>query len=150
MTKFVRNMTLALVGIALVSASAVLTANAQNVPGPAPKAPVKLIDSDKDILGHKLRYANGAGARIESQIVTLQPGEKTPWHSHPVPTFGYILKGKVTIHYSTGEVRSVSEGEALLEAQFTPHMGVNNGAHPVEILVVYSGAAGLANSAVQK
>lgn len=123
------------------------TARAQNDPGPVPAEPIPLVNSSRDILGGTIRYADGAVAKLESMIVTIKSGERTPWHSHPVPTFGYLLEGQITVHYETGEVRTIREGEALIEAQFTPHRGVNTSGKPARILVVYAGVPGLENTA---
>jgi hypothetical protein len=46
-----------------------------------------------------IRYPSGAPARLTAVEITLQPGEQTGWHTHPVPVFGYILDGELTIDY---------------------------------------------------
>jgi len=33
--------------------------------------------------------------------ITLLPGQQTGWHTHPVPLFGYILEGELTVDYGT-------------------------------------------------
>jgi hypothetical protein len=49
----------------------------------------------------------------------------------------------VTVDYDGGLRRTYRAGEAFLEAMDRPHDGVNDGAVPCQILVVFLGAAGL-------
>jgi quercetin dioxygenase-like cupin family protein len=112
-------------------------------------SPVTLINSSTDVLGQPIHYPDGGAAKLESQIVTLRAGERTPWHSHSVPTFGYMIQGEITVHYATGEAHSFTKGDSLIEAQNMAHMGVVTSALPAKILVVYAGTDGLANTKIE-
>ena len=56
-----------------------------------------------------------------------------------------VLEGEITVTYQdpAGTVRTYRAGEALVEAHEVPHAGVNTGAVPVRILVVFAGAEGV-------
>lgn len=109
-----------------------------------------LLDSSKTILGQPLVYPSDGTARLQSVIVTMQPGEQTGPHKHPFPTYGYILEGELTVEYDNGETRVYKEGDALLEAVDILHNGKNNGTVPMRILVVFMGVDGQLNSLMEK
>lgn len=100
----------------------------------------------KDTLGNVLHYPDGQPAEISSYEITMGPGDVTKWHQHPVPTIGFILSGEVTVYYADDQMRTFKAGDAVIEAQFTPHQGQNSGTSPVKILVVYAGAKGTKNT----
>ena len=54
---------------------------------------VKLLDSGVNFVGEQVSYPKGK-ARIRSVLATMAPGQKTGWHKHGVPTYGYILEGQ--------------------------------------------------------
>ena len=58
---------------------------------------VTLLKTQTTNLEQPIAYPAGAAAEITALIVTLQPGEETGWHQHPVPLFGTLLSGEVTI-----------------------------------------------------
>ena len=140
------------VSILMALAAGTAIALEENRKQPEPdvfEKPVTLVDSAADILGHPIYYPGGAPAKLVGQIITLEPGAHTPWHSHGVPTFGYLLQGEISVHYATGDVRMFKAGDSLIEAQHTPHMGVVSGSAAAKILVVYAGAEGQANTTLE-
>src|SRR3977135_407748 len=44
-----------------------------------------------------IRYPSGAATRVTAIEITLEPGQETGWHMHPVPIFGYIIEGELTV-----------------------------------------------------
>lgn len=112
--------------------------------GEAQSAP--LLASGETIVGEKIAYPVGAPARVTAGILTLAPGASTGWHTHGVPTFGYILAGELTVDYSEKGVRVYRAGGAVLEAINVAHDGRNTGAGPMRILAVFMGAEGLPTS----
>jgi quercetin dioxygenase-like cupin family protein len=104
-----------------------------------------ILQGNADILGAPILYPAGE-AEITAVMITLPPGAETGWHSHPVPLFGQVVSGVLTVDYGSKGVRRLQPGEALLEAVNWPHKGVNHGNVPVEILVIYMGAKGAPNS----
>lgn len=103
----------------------------------------KLIDSDKDIIGNPVTYPGGQQATISGYDITLRPGECNGWHSHPVPTFGYMLSGTLTVSYANEEKRVIKAGSTIIEAQHMKHEGCNTGDDDVRIIVFYAGADGV-------
>jgi quercetin dioxygenase-like cupin family protein len=136
----------------LISTLAIaLTALSLTAGGPAqtrdgkPRVEV-LLSTDKTILGQKIVYPRGAQAQVTAAIVTLEPGQTTVWHTHPVPVFGMMLEGRLTVDYGAHGKRVYKKGDALAEAMKQAHQGRNEGVGRVRILVVFLGAKGVANS----
>ena len=100
-----------------------------------------LLRSGETVVGERIVYPSGAPA-VDSLIVTMSPGEATGWHKHGVPTYAFMLAGQVTVDYDGAGRRTYRQGEAFLEAMDRWHNGVNDGAEPCRILVVFIGAAG--------
>ena len=109
-----------------------------------------LLNDSTTVLGQPFAYPSEGTPKIQSVIVTMQPGEQTGPHRHPFPTFGYILEGEVTVDYANGVSKTYHEGDALLEAIDMSHNGRNTGTEPVRILVVFTGVDGQPNSLPQK
>lgn len=114
------------------------------------KRVLPLLDSDKTVLGQPLSYPADGSARIQSVIVTMLPGEETGPHTHPYPTYGYILEGELTVSYPQGVRKVYKKGEAVLEAVNTIHDGKNTGTVPLRILVVFMGLEGQPNTILEK
>jgi quercetin dioxygenase-like cupin family protein len=112
----------------------------------APQALVPLLSSGQTIVGETLNYPSGAPARVTAAILTLPPGAETGWHTHGVPTFGYMLDGELTVDYGEKGKRIYRAGDAVLEAIQVAHNGRNTGSGPMRILAVFMGAEGLSNS----
>jgi hypothetical protein len=83
---------------------------------------------------------------VTAAVVTLAPGQETGWHTHGMPTFGYVLEGELEVDYGKAGVRVYRAGDAVLEAIGVAHNGRNIGAGPMRILAVFMGADGLATS----
>ena len=112
-------------------------------PSPAFAGVEELMKTESDIIGNAITYPSGEAAQITGIMLTMQPGESNGWHSHPVPTFGYMLSGELTVEYETGELKVMRAGEMIVEAQHTPHQGHNRGSEVVKIAVFYAGADGV-------
>jgi quercetin dioxygenase-like cupin family protein len=94
--------------------------------------------------GEKIVYPEGE-AQITSVLLKIAEGEVTPFHCHPVPTLGYILKGKIEVETKSGETSVFSEGESVVEVLGTLHRGKALGG-PVEIVVFYAGSTSVPNT----
>lgn len=105
----------------------------------------KLLDTQTTNIGQSIHYPAGGPAHVTSLIVTLMPGEKTGRHKHPVPLYGYLLSGEISIDYGEGRVRTYKAGDAFVEALDTWHDGTNTGTVPLRILAVFMGAVGTEN-----
>ena len=106
-----------------------------------------VLSTESTVTGEPIRYPSGAPAQITALEITLQPGQQTGWHTHPVPLFGYILEGELTVDYGAKGQRVYRKGDGLAEAMNESHNGRNLGASPVKILAVFIGMEGVQDSA---
>lgn len=104
-----------------------------------------LLSTSETIVGEPIRYPDTGAAKVTAAIVTLAPGETTPWHQHGVPMFAYLLGGELNVDYGVKGKKVYKAGDALVEAMAATHRGTNHGDVPVRILVVYMGAQGADN-----
>jgi quercetin dioxygenase-like cupin family protein len=105
-----------------------------------------VLSTGSTVAGEPIRYPSGAPALITAVEITLEPGQQTGWHTHPVPLFGYILEGELTVDYGTKGRRIYRRGDALAEAMNEAHNGRNTGQRVVKILAVFIGMEGLQGS----
>jgi quercetin dioxygenase-like cupin family protein len=113
----------------------------------APKTSVEpLLATAETNLGQPIFYPSDSPAKVTAVIITLPPGASSGWHRHPVPLFGYMLAGELTVSYKGAGERIYRPGDALMEAVDTPHDGRNTGETEVRILAVIMGVEGIPNS----
>jgi quercetin dioxygenase-like cupin family protein len=93
--------------------------------------------------GDPIVYPEGT-PEITSVIGTIEPGGRTPLHQHPVPVYVYILEGTVELETEGGDPTVYNQGEAYVEALNRDHQLFNRGEETARILVVISGAEGVA------
>jgi quercetin dioxygenase-like cupin family protein len=105
-----------------------------------------VLSTDTTVTDQPIHYPTGASAHVTAVEITLAPGQQTGWHMHPVPMFGYILDGELTVDYGPKGQRVYRKGDGLMEAVDEPHNGRNLGTEPVKILAVVIGAEGMAAS----
>src|SRR6202023_1563863 len=136
-----------LLGLALSLNPAAAETNA-SAPPPVPVSPEvrTVLSTGSTATGEPIRYPSGAPARITAVEITLQPGQQTGWHIHPVPLFGYILEGELTVDYGAQGRRTFVKGDGLAEAMNTAHNGRNTGQGPLRILAVFVGMEGEPNT----
>jgi quercetin dioxygenase-like cupin family protein len=104
-----------------------------------------VLSTGTTVTDEPIRYPSGT-AHVTAVELTLKPGQQTGWHIHPVPLFGYILEGQLTVDYGAKGKRTYRKGEALMEAMNEAHNGRNTGRRPLKILVVFMGADGVPNT----
>lgn len=117
------------------------TAAREGAQGVAP-----LLSSGETVVGERIVYPSGAPAKVTAAVVTLAPGQETGWHTHGMPTFGYVIEGELEVDYGEKGVRVYRAGEGMLEAIAAPHNGRNTGTAPMRILAIFMGADGLKTS----
>lgn len=96
--------------------------------------------------GQKLDYLKTDSPEVTVLIVEIPAGGETGWHMHPVPVYGYMLSGAITVEMENKEKYDFKEGDALLEVVNTPHNGKNVGKTPANLVVFYTGEQGKANT----
>jgi quercetin dioxygenase-like cupin family protein len=100
-----------------------------------------VMDTEKNIIGQKIIYPAGQ-SRIFSQVIDLPPHASIPWHEHLVPMYAYIIKGEIVVDYGSEGVKTIREGEAMVEAVNFRHKGANITNKTAKILIVYISASG--------
>ena len=74
--------------------------------------------------------------------VTIPAHTRLPWHTHPMPSVGYILSGHITVEdRATGQKKIYRTGAAIPEQVNAAHRGTTDD-EPVVIIVTYAGTAG--------
>ena len=74
---------------------------------------------------------------------TIPAGQKLAWHHHQALNFGVLTQGELTIISVDGKVKTVHEGEAVVEMVGTVHHGENRGTRPVVLYMFYASQPGL-------
>ena len=118
-------------------------------PPAANAASTALLSTATTVVGQPIVYPAGK-PHVTAEIVTIAPGGRTIVHEHGVPMFFYILQGELVVNYGAEGERTYRQGDTGMEAMNLAHFGLNNGAEPVRILVVYMGADGAADVIPEK
>jgi quercetin dioxygenase-like cupin family protein len=105
-----------------------------------------VLSTGTTVTGEPVRYPSGAPAQLTAVEITLAPGQQTGWHTHPVPVFGYILDGELTVDYGPKGQRVYRKGDGFAEATNEAHNGRNLTEKPVTILAVFAGMEGVKDS----
>jgi quercetin dioxygenase-like cupin family protein len=105
-----------------------------------------VLSTGTTVTGETIRYPSGAPAQMTALEITLAPGQQTGWHTHPVPIFGYILDGELTVDYGPKGQRVYRKGDGFAEATNEAHNGRNLTERPVTILAVFAGMEGVKDS----
>lgn len=96
--------------------------------------------------GQKLDYLKTDSPEVTVLMVEIPAGGETGWHMHPVPVYGYMLSGAITVELDNKETYDFREGDALLEVVNTPHNGKNMGTVTAKLVVFYTGEQGKPNT----
>jgi quercetin dioxygenase-like cupin family protein len=131
-----------LFALGLLLASGVALAQSAPPPVDAHGGTRMVLQTGKTVTDEPIQYPAGK-PRITAVVITLAPGQQTGWHTHPVPLFGYILEGELTVDYGPLGKRIYRQGEALVEAMNEAHNGHNSGPGAVKILAMFIGAEGV-------
>jgi len=108
----------------------------------------KLIETDTSWEKTKIIYPNG-DAKITALVVEMQPQAKMQMHYHEVPSFGYILEGKITVQSESGDIKTFSKGDVVIEMINKKHSGVNPGDKVTKFIVFYMGTEDLKNTIIE-
>ncbi len=92
--------------------------------------------------GEPIRYLSTPNAEVTSAILSLPPGGKTEWMTHPVPGYLYILEGELTVEFEDGHRLHFKAGQAFMQARTKWHRGINEGKTPMRFLAVFFGEKG--------
>jgi quercetin dioxygenase-like cupin family protein len=79
------------------------------------------------------------GERQEVRVMTatIEPGQKTPFHTHRNPVTVYILEGAFTLELEGHPTRVVKAGESMVEPPHVKMTGYNRSATETLRLVIF-------------
>ena len=123
----------------LLSLSSVAIENANNI------KVTKLVETDASWEKTKIIYPNG-DTKITALLVEMQPQAKMQMHYHEVPSFGYILEGTIRVQSESGDVKTFSKGDVVVEMINKKHSGFNPGDTVTKFIVFYMGTDDLENT----
>jgi quercetin dioxygenase-like cupin family protein len=92
--------------------------------------------------GEPIRYLSTPNPEVTSMILSLAPGGKTDWMTHPVPGYIYVLEGELTVEFVDGSHLKFKAGQAFLQANTKWHRGLNEGKGTMRFLAVFFGEQG--------
>lgn len=73
---------------------------------------------------------------VSIKKITIAPGEKLPWHTHPYINAGVLLSGELHV-FTQDKSLIMKAGDSLIEVINTPHYGINPGKEAAVIVVFY-------------
>jgi quercetin dioxygenase-like cupin family protein len=82
--------------------------------------------------------------------IRIAPGARLPLHHHPVINAGVLLTGQLRIETVSGATLHLKAGDPIVETVNKVHYGVNDGAVPADIIVVYAGTVDHPITVVEK
>ena len=74
--------------------------------------------------------------------ITIPAHSELPWHSHPMPSFAYVLSGEITVEDDKSNKKHFTAGEVMPETVHTAHRGIV-GDQPATFIVFYAGSKGM-------
>jgi len=79
------------------------------------------------------------GDRQEVRVLTatLNPGDKTPFHTHRFPVTAYVLEGAFTLEIEGRPPVVIKAGEAVVEPPNVKMTGYNRATAPLKIMIFY-------------
>ncbi len=98
-----------------------------------------LLRTSTNTAGQEIVYPHDGKAEVSILIVTVPPGKQTGWHQHPVPLFGYVLQGQITVELADGRKNTFHQGDPLAECVNMLHNGTNDGKEVTKLLIVVAG-----------
>ena len=105
----------------------------------------KLIETDASWEKSKIIYPKG-DTKITALLVEMQPQAKMKMHHHEVPSFGYILEGTIRVQSESGDVKTFSKGDVVIEMVNKRHSGLNPGETVTKFILFYMGTDDLENT----
>lgn len=86
-------------------------------------------------------YPEGVAEPVVAKI-TIPARKELAWHSHPMPSFAYVLSGEITVEDDKGNKKHFKAGEVMPETVQMAHHGIV-GDQPATFIVFYAGTKGM-------
>lgn len=113
-------------------------------PDTASQATITMVSKDTQTdAGEPITYLSTANPEVSSMILSLPPGGKTQWMTHPAPGFVYVLEGELTVEFEDGHRLVFKAGQGFLQARTKWHRGRNEGNTTMRFLAVFYGEKGM-------
>ena len=117
----------------------------KSIPTPVPASPAAvektiLLKTSTTYDGAKIAYPLVGQAELTFVRFVIPPDAILSEHTHPMPCFGYVLNGSITI-VNGGEQHTFWQGDIIPEVVDMPHFGIagNDGC---VLIVTYTGCVG--------
>ncbi len=88
----------------------------------------------RDVLGGMPR---GDKQEVRVLSATLNPGDRTPHHTHRFPVTVYVIEGAFTLEMEGRAPVVVKAGEAMVEPPSVPMTGYNRESTPLKVVIFY-------------
>ncbi len=86
-------------------------------------------------------YPGGIAEPVVAKII-IPAHQELAWHSHPMPSFAYVLSGEITVEDDQGNKKHFTAGEVMPETVHTAHHALV-GDSPATFIVFYAGTKGM-------
>lgn len=112
-------------------------------PAKAQKNPDVTAVPPKILLTKLLNTPSLKNQEFKMVLVTFKPGEKSPGHRHPIPTFVYVIEGEFESEFD-GKTYRYKAGDTFYEEPNKLHGGTKNlsATKPVKLLAIFIGDKG--------
>lgn len=78
------------------------------------------------------------GQEVRVLFATLQPGDRTPRHSHRHPVTVYVIEGEFTLEYEGLPSVRAGAGEVIVEPAQVVMIGYNRGKVPARMVIFFA------------
>jgi quercetin dioxygenase-like cupin family protein len=112
------------------------------VPTLAAPRSTALLDTGTTWNAAPIHYQCPVRPQVTAMKVEIPAGEATPWHTHPVGNYAYVISGTLQLELADGTTHIFQAGEAFAEVVNTVHRGRAVGSEPVQLVVFYTGEQG--------
>jgi quercetin dioxygenase-like cupin family protein len=104
------------------------------------QATITMVSTDTTTdAGEPIRYLSTPNPEVTAMTLSLPPGGKTDWMTHPVPGYVYVLEGALTVEFTDGSHITFKAGQGFMQARTKWHRGVNEGNTTMRFLAVFFG-----------
>ena len=105
----------------------------------SPCFPTAAQDARPDILVKEVVVGMPKADRQQISVLTatINPGQKTPYHTHQYPVTVYILEGTFTLELDGHPPLVKKAGEAFTEPPNVKMTGYNRGEVPTKVIIFY-------------
>jgi quercetin dioxygenase-like cupin family protein len=111
-------------------------------------AVTEILKTNKSWNGDTFSYLAGT-PEVTTLFLSMDEGDETGFHCHPVPVFGYILEGELHVESDSGKTEILRKGDATVETMNKLHNGHAVGG-PVQLVAFFAGVEATPNSLTQE